>query len=55
MRFLEGATVLAIDFLYVIGPVIILAAIVELVVKTRLGHRFERWLFKKFGIEDYED
>lgn len=55
MKLLEGASVLLVYLVYVLGPVVILAAIVELVAKTKLGRRFERWLFEKLDIEDYED
>lgn len=54
MKFLEGASVLLV-LVCVLSPVIVLATIMELLAKTKLGHRFERWLFEKLDIEDYED
>lgn len=55
MKFLEGASVLLVYLVYVLGPVIVLATIMELLAKTKLGRRFERWLFEKLDIGNYED
>lgn len=55
MKILEGASIILVYLVYVLGPVIILAVIVELVTKTKLGRRFERWLFEKLDIGNYED